>query len=450
MISEVHYSDETLIAMLEAGDEEAIKRNQHLASCNTCRDGLEQYRAIVDTLGCEAAWDYRELRSEPDHTTVANLRAFATSMEREDEDAETYVAALLEGARETWMPRLRAHPEWRTAGVVRKLVADAYTALTKLPLDGVEMTSLAIEIADHLVEEVYPKDTVARLRGHAWREHAYGLFYIGEFKQSLVACDRADAELSRYTVDEYDKARVAVVRALSLRPLDEIAPARQSVSFAATAFEAFGDTGREVTAVLASVRMDFKVHDYEQALKRLLTVSDDRWSELDDDNRATLAANLGFCYRELGRFEEAVAAYQRASECVSSTSNTESARLRWNMATLLTRCGRLNDAVEQLSHVRREFDTFDMRSESTLVGLEIAELLLIEGRVDPAEALCRELCSRIESDGLSATSRAMTALGYLQEAITLRKATPKLVRHVRNYVSRLPEEPNLLFAPPLL
>jgi hypothetical protein len=227
MISEVHYTDETLIAMLESGDEEAISHNQHLTSCQICRDGLEQYRAIVNILGREAARDYCDLKDEPEPATVAALRAFATNMQREDEDAVTYVAALLDGARETWMPRLHAHPEWRTAGVVRKLVADAYGALTRMPLDGVEMTSLAIEIADHLVEETYPKDTVARVRGHAWREHAYGLFYVGEFKKSLVACDRADAELSRCVVDEYDKARVAVVRALSLRPLDQIAPARR-------------------------------------------------------------------------------------------------------------------------------------------------------------------------------------------------------------------------------
>jgi len=450
MISEVHYSDESLIAMLETGDEDAIKRNQHLASCITCRDGLEQYRAIVDTLGCEAAWDYQELKSDPDPTTVANLRAFASSMAREDEEAETYVTALLEGARETWMARLRTHPEWRTAGVVRKLVADAYTALTKLPLDGVEMTSLAIEIADHLVEEVYPRDTVARLRGHAWREHAYGLFYIGEFKQSLVACDRADAELSRCMVDEYDKARVAVVRALSLRPLDEIAPARQSVSFAATAFEAFGDTSRVVKAALTAAHLNFKVHDFDTALRRLSALSTNYWDDLDDENRFALAANIGFACRELGRFDEAIESYERASTCAGSKSNTESVRIRWNIATLLTRSGRLTDAVGELSTVRSEFDRLGMRSASTVVGLEIAELLMIEGRIASAESLCRELCSRIEGDGLSATSRAMTALGFLQEALSLRTATPKLVRHVRNYVERLPEEPSLLFAPPLL
>jgi len=450
MIAEVHYTDENLITMLEAGDEDAIARNPHLAACHTCRDGLEQYRSIVNVLGNEAAWDYRELKDEPDPSTVATLRAFASSMQQQDEEAETYVAALLEGARETWMPRLRAHPEWRTAGVVRKLVGDAYTALTKLPLDGVEMTSLAIEIADHLVEETYAKDTVARLRGHAWREHAYGLFYIGEFKQSLAACDRADAELSRCVVDEYDKARVAVVRALSLRPLDEVSAARQGTADAERLFDRFGDTARVVKAAVATVHMDFKVHDYETALNHLQEITRRYWDELDDENRFSVAGNLASCYRELNRFEEAISHFELASTYASSRSNTEAARLRWNIATLMSRCGRLDDAVAHLSVVRREFERLNMRSESTVIGLEIAELLVIEGRGSAAEALCRELCSRFGSDGLSATTHAIQALAFLQEALSLRSATPKLVRHVRDYVERLPEQPNLLFAPPPL
>ncbi|HJW92687.1 MAG TPA: hypothetical protein VJ901_03645, partial [Thermoanaerobaculia bacterium] len=117
MIAVVHYTDENLIAMLEAGDEEAIKRNPHLATCESCSQSLDEYRAIVNVLGDEAAWSCHDLKlSEPDPSTVTALRSFATSMQREDDEAVAYVAAMLEGARETWMPRLRAHPEWRTAG----------------------------------------------------------------------------------------------------------------------------------------------------------------------------------------------------------------------------------------------------------------------------------------------------------------------------------------------
>lgn len=449
MISEVHYSDETLIAMLEARDEEAIKRNQHLASCNTCRDSLEQYRAIVNTLGCEAAWDYRELKSDPDPETVANLRAFATSMEREDEDAETYVAALLEGARETWMPRLRAHPEWRTAGVVRKLVRDAFGALTKLPPDGVEMTSLAIEIADHLVEQSYPSDTVSRIRGYACLEHAYNLFYVGEFKQSLAACDRADSEFTSCVVDEYDKARVGLVRALSLRPLDRISEGMSLADDAVAVFAKYRDEDRLVSAAITAAQMHFKVSDYRTALALLqaaqLSVN------IAPHTRAMLENNVAYCYRYLGDTDAAVRHYQVCSAILDEIGSiTEAVRVRWCIATLLVDVGRSSEGLRELLAVRSRFDALGMASETCVCALEIAELLLVENRFEEAESLCRDTCSRLQASGLTATSRAMTAIAYLTEAVRSRAATTKLVRHVHEYVRRLPEEPNLLFAPPLL
>ena len=450
MITVVHYTDENLIAMLEAGDEEAIKRNPHLATCDTCRQSLDEYRAIVNVLGEQAAWDCQELKTpDPDPSTVATLRAFATSMHNEDEEAAAYVAALLEGPRETWMPRLRAHPEWRTAGVVRRLVGDAYAALTKLPLDGVEMTGLAIEIANHLVDATYPRDTVARLRGHAWREHAYGLFYIGDFKQSLAACDRADMELSRCVVDEYDRARVGVVRALSLRAFDRLPTASESAVQAAAVFRKHGDISRLVTAAVTAVQVQFKARDYISARHTLMSLKADAESRQDMALSALVSANLGYCLRELGDVEGALREYQRAAFIHESNgAATELVRVRWNVAGLLATSGRIAEAIDLLSAVRSEFHRFAMHSEYIVVGLEITELLLVQNHVDAAEAVCREVAACIERAGLSTTTRAITAVAYLQDVMKTRAATARHARHVRNYVEHLPEDPNLLFAPP--
>jgi len=451
MIAEVHYTDDHLIAMLEGGDEQAIARNQHLASCATCRQSLDEYRSIVRVLADEAPWDRSELKDEPDPSTVATLRAFATSMQREDEEAETYVAALLEGARETWMPRLRAHPEWRTAGVVRRLAAASYPALDKMPPDAVEITNLAIEIAEHLVPGAYVSDTVARLRGAAWRERAYALFFVGRFHESLAACDRADAAFSECVVDEYDRARVAVIRALSLGPFDRLAEAASLATAAIKTFSGYADEARFVSASISAVHVQFKARDYKGALASLLRLSDGVGQHGDESLRALIAANLGFCYRELGNSEAALAQYALAASIHDANkSDSESARVRWNIAGLLTALGRTDEALAMFAVVRTEFDRLSMESEYVIAGLEVAELLLLQNRFEVAESVCREISARIEIAGLSNTSRALAAVGFLQEAMRSRRATVKLVRHVHDYVRRLPEEPNLLFAPPLL
>jgi tetratricopeptide (TPR) repeat protein len=449
MISEVHYSDESLIAMLESGDEAAISRDPHLASCPTCRDGLEQYRAIVDVLGREAAWDYCDLKDEPEPATVAALRAFATNMQREDEEAETYVAALLDGARETWMPRLHAHPEWRTAGVVRKLANLSYPTLDKMPPDAVEITNLAVEIADHLDPASHVSDTSSRVRGTAWRERAYALFYVGRFPEALAACERADAAFAECVVDEYDRARVAVIRALSLKPLDRIRDGMLLADDAVAVFKKYGDEDRLVSAGMTAAQMHFKLSDYRSALEVLQPLIGLK-TNVVPYTRAMLENNIAYCYRHLGDNDASIRHYQICSAILDEIGSiTEAVRVRWNIATLLVNVGRAADGLRELTSVRAEFGRLGMASERCLCALEIAELLSIDNRFEEAELLCHETCAQLASSGLGTTSRAMTAIAFLTEAMTSRAATAKLVRHVHEYIRRLPEEPNLLFAPPL-
>jgi hypothetical protein len=109
-------------------------------------------------------WDSAEVRLDPVPATIANLRAFADRMAYEDAAADAILPELLAGQREEWMPRLMAHPEWRTAGVVRRLVGAIDRALATMPPDAVGITTLATEVADHLQPTACSLDTVHRLQ----------------------------------------------------------------------------------------------------------------------------------------------------------------------------------------------------------------------------------------------------------------------------------------------
>lgn len=439
---ERHYEDEALISLLES---DRAGADLHLPSCPPCSDKLASFRTISGLLQEADVWDARELRTDPVPSTVALLRRFADRMADENTRAEAILPELLAGPRETWMPRLHEHPEWRTAGVVRKLLEAEAKAIDSMPPDAVEMTALAIEIAEHLEDG----EGVHQLRGIAWRERGYVLFYVGRYAEGLAATERADAALRHCMVDEYDRARVGIVRAIILRAMEEEGTAITAARQSAEAFGRFEDRSRYVSARLAEVQLLFNANAYAEA-ERILHDLDRRMTGSHDlDTHARVLGNLGHCYWKLGHIEEAIP-YLDASAALHDSvgTRTESVRTRWTVGLILAGAGRIDEALERLVDIHAEFTRLGMTSAATLVDLDIAELRLVRSEFSAVEQICRTAIRAFEVAGLSYTAQARTALAYMHEAARLRTATPALARHVKEYIRELPRNENLLFAPP--
>lgn len=445
MMVERHYDEEALIGLLE---KQSLHSDPHLSSCADCSERLHSFRTITSILHEHDVWDRTQIRRDPIPETIASLRAFADRMAAEDTAADAILPKLLAGPREEWMPRLMAHPEWRTAGVVRRLVGAAYGATSTHPLDGLEISGLCTEIADHLDSPV-PADTVARLRGAAWRERAFALFYVGRFTDALAAADRADSAFRTCVVDEFDRARVAIIRTLALRPQENFAAAMAAAQFSAETFERFDDAEHVVSARLAEMQLLFSRGDYEGAIA-ILTPLERRLRSSDDaENHARVLNNLGSCLWKLGRLEEALRHHETAAMIIDTLGMAaEASRTRWNIALILAQAGRVDEARTRLESLREKFTSFGMTSEAALVRLDLAELLLACSAFDQIDAICREAIQSFEAAGLAYTSRALTALAYMREAAQRRTVTPVLVKHVREYIRRLPQDGQLLFAPP--
>jgi tetratricopeptide (TPR) repeat protein len=442
MMIERHYDDETLISLMEANRTRADK---HIPGCTVCADKLDSFRTISGTLREEDVWDTRP--AEPVPSTIANLRAFANRMTSEDAHAEQFLPQLLAGSRESWMPRLREHPEWRTAGMVRKVMAAANHALDTMPPDAVEMTALATDIADHLDPSAHTSDTVARLRGAAWRDRGYALYYTGHFSEAGAAVERAEAAFGQCVVDEYDRARVGIVRALVMRAFDKFADGRAAASASGKRFEAFGDVNRMVSAGLAEANILTVSNDFQAAVRVLERLEVQVRDCGNADTHARVLANLGYVTWKLGRLAAAVAYYDAATAIFEDLgTRTEAVRNRWVVASVLAETGQTAEAQKRLRSVVADLNELGMTSDHAVASLDLAELLLAETRFDEVDALCRAAIRSFEVARVAYTERAVTALGYLREASVQRQASLQLLRHVREYVRRLPDEPKLLFA----
>jgi tetratricopeptide (TPR) repeat protein len=446
MMVERHYDDETLLAFLS---KERLVSDAHLTVCSACSEKLDTFRTITAVLHEHDIWDRAQLRPDPVPETIASLRAFADRMAFEDTAADAILPELLAGPREEWMPRLMAHPEWRTAGVVRRLVGDMRRMVTSTPQDAVEMMVVAVEIAESLDHVTYRSDTIARLRGAAWRERAYSLFYAGSFADALRATERAEANFNACLVDEYDRARVAVVRALIQRAGEDLLPAMDAVRGSAATFERYEDLERLAAARLAEAHLLFSRSKYSEAEAILVALECRLRTKGDTDTYARVLTNLGFCFWKLGRIEASLRHHDAAANLFEDLGvQTEAVRIQWNVATILAGAGRIDEALGRFHVLKTKFDALGMTSEAALVSLDVAEILLARGDFTAAGDICRAAMISFQAAGIPSTARALTALAYIHESTRLKAATPALAKHVREYLRRLPENGELLFAPP--
>ena len=114
---------------------------------------------------------------------------------------------------------------------------------------------------------------------------------------------------------------------------------------------------------------------------------------------------------------------------------------------MLAEAGKVPDACERLRNLTKEMEQLGMTVDAALASLDVADLLLTQNRYEEVEEICRSTMRAFELAGLSYTTRALTALAYIREAASQRRTDQTLLRNVREYIRKLPRQPNLLFAP---
>jgi tetratricopeptide (TPR) repeat protein len=441
MVEELHHDDDSLITLASADLEFAA--DDHLSACTACRGRLETFRMIADALRDEATWNDQSISESPVPETIANLRTFADRMAFEDAEASLLLPDLLMGPREMWMSNLQRHSEYRSAGMVRKLLEAVPAARDTMPRDAVELTALATEIADRL------EDATPQLRGAAWRERAYALFYAGDFVAAEKALCASESHFSESDVNDYELARVGIVRALVERGLEKYSSAIGHARECAEQFRFYGDRTKHASAQLAEVHLLFSCCQYEDAYALLMSLKNELIRRDEIATYARVIGNLGYCCWKMRRLNEALQYFDDAAQMLDEIgSRSEAARTRWNAARALAGDGRFNDALARLRTVSIEFERLGMMAAATEASLEVAEILVTSNAFQEAEEICRVAIRRFESSKLVCTAPALTALALMHEAVQNRTATKKLVSQVREYIRRVPDEPHLLFAVP--
>jgi tetratricopeptide (TPR) repeat protein len=202
------------------------------------------------------------------------------------------------------------------------------------------------------------------------------------------------------------------------------------------------------SARLAEAHLLFSLRDFDQAVA-ILSEQEASLQHTDHaETHARVLMNLGYAYWQNGKMFEGARYYEAAIGLFKELGiTTEAARIQWAFARMLRDAGQTQEALKRFGELTVEFDRVGMTCEAALVGLDVAELILEDQRFAEVEEISVRAMRAFELAGVSYTAKALTALGYMREATRNRTATPKLVRHVRDFIRRLPAEEKLLFVP---
>lgn len=433
----IHYDDEALLMYAEGTSPIREEITAHVGACPRCAEMLSAHQELAALLKSAEVWE--EPAAVPPQVAAKGreLATVAQTLDREEAAAVALVDELLASPQRWWHTKL-TREGGQNVGVVRALLDRARELAQKTPLQALDLTTLAVDVANELPITGYPSDLVFATRAHAWREHAYVLTVIGKFREALEATDRSEDLFKQTAMPDFELARVELMRANVYSNIDRVSEAILLARKAAATFEMFGDRRRYINAQVTAAAMLFAKNKTRDALEIWLSVIHD--PDIEDLTRIMAANNIGLCYRELRD-------YERACEHLSSViaelellgMDALKTKSRNSLGTTLMQSGRHEAAIAVFEQCWREFEALGMESEAALVALELAEALLVIGRPERVPQICRTLLDRFTSAGM--TSRAITALAFLREAVAIGQAQPTLVRHVYDFLREIPAGP---------
>jgi len=154
--------------------------------------------------------------------------------------------------------------------------------------------------------------------------------------------------------------------------------------------------------------------------------------------------NLASSLAGVGRFQEAEEALPEIeSACKGIGNPLDLVRLRWIEGRVAEGLGQRERSKEAYEEVRREFVTRQMGYDAALVSLELAALLLEEGRTAEVKELARDMVTIFRAQSVS--REALAAVLIFRRAAVKERATAELAREVAGFLGRARQEPGLRF-----
>ena len=369
---------------------------------------------------------------------LANL--FHVTLRRlneEHEQAARVLPALLQSTPYADWHALESNPDVRTCGALEYLGQRFAEEFDRDTARAHAIAQLAVTIADSLPNNAYPELILAQTRAHAWKDLGKSYRNLGKIPESLDALTRADQQLDPFLTCAYDHAVIRFNLAVTLQEADRFEESLHHLEECKQVFADHSDTANASNCVFWQAVLFQRMKRYREARSILRGLLD---TQARPQTVGAVHHALGFAAIELGDYDEAESHLEQARVIYRELNlPLNILRVEMGVGRLLVRRGNTDEALLLLSRVRRDFLSHKMVEEAGLCALESVDALLRSNLPEAAESTARAVLQEFASVGLN--KRAISALGYLSEAIAAKQATSSDVTTVAEYIVSLRTNP---------
>jgi len=412
-----HLSPEMLADLLSGEIEPDDLRNRvvpHLmARCPVCRRRVEGVRRLQE-------------RFDHWNESVAV---------REGQDAPRLLARLMEHPEQRRLQRLMTDEDFHTWGLAQLLLRKSREQALEDAHQALVSAELAVVVSDHLPEQPYHPDWLGDLKARAWAVLGNARRVAGELGTADMAFQRAEALLAGHAATGRPRVRAEVLDLLASlrREQGRFEEAHRTLEEAEALFRQEGDRHR-VGRVLINRARNYEEEGRLEAAVGLLSQAPEL---LDHEKEPHLSAyvqhNLTHALVRLGQFQAARKQFQGLAG-LRNWSPLELQHLRALGGRIAAGFEEWEGAERAFWEVRAWFLEHDLIFDAALVTLDLALVLLEQGRDDELQKLAAEVLPLFQERGV--TREALAALLLFQQALERKSLTAELLREVREVAER--------------
>lgn len=441
-----HVTDGEIGLFLSGGLEksEHLRVLRHLLSrCRSCRERLESYAPVL----------FPEKHSFPAgpppegsayDEVVDRVLARALAVAPRWREERRWIGEAAERLRKD--RRAAAMDGIPDGSLVEALIQLSHEARFRDPGEMLELAFLAEFASRHLDPERYSPGQIADLRIRALAELANAWRVNEEFDKAEESFAQAALLYDRRSGDPLVMARVLDLLASLRRTQRRLAEAIDILDTVHGLYLECGElhlAGRALVSKGICTHYDGRPREAVRLLRKGISLLD---PERDPQLLAHGQEALVHALVDAGKLREARRLLLESGlrqKLAGEPANL--LKLRWVEGKISAGLGQLAQAEATFEEVREGFLQRGMEYDAALLGMELMEVWLRQGKSAEVREMAEEVLDTFEE--LKVKREALRAVRFLESACRQELATPTLVQRVVGFLKRLEWTPGLQFAP---